>query len=227
MPGEAHHVNAQGVHINGEDPRRLGGIQKEEEAVLPGEAAYPLDVHRVPCQVGGMGADHGFRLRPEEPFKPAVIQVPPFAGGDEIHRRPLLPEAVEGPENGVVLQVRGENVVPGPQQAADGGVQGLGGVLGETHVVRPGAAQEGGGFFPGFIDGPGGGQGPLVGSPAAVAVGGQGLQDGPGHGGGLGPGGGGVVQVDHGLTTLPAPASFSTMLYMLVTPPTASWSVRP
>ena len=39
--------------------------------------------------------------------------------------------------------------------------------------------------------------------------------------------GGRIIQIDHGLTTFPAWVSFSTMVYMLVTPPTASFSVRP
>ena len=40
-------------------------------------------------------------------------------------------------------------------------------------------------------------------------------------------GGGCVVQIDHGFTTFPACVSFSAMVYMLVTLPTASFSVRP
>ena len=37
----------------------------------------------------------------------------------------------------------------------------------------------------------------------------------------------GIVQINHGLTTFPAPSIFSAITYMLVTPPTASFSVRP
>ena len=40
-------------------------------------------------------------------------------------------------------------------------------------------------------------------------------------------GGSCVVQIDHGFTTFPACVSFSAMVYMLVTLPTASFSVRP
>ncbi len=227
MAGKAHHVNAHCRQVDGEDSRRLGGVQNKKQAVFPGEAAHPGDIHRVPRQVGGVGADDGLCFRPEKAFKPAVVQPPPAVRRDEIHRRPRVPEAVQGPEDGIVFQVRGNHMVPRPQQAADGDVQRLGGILGEADMVRPGTAQQGGDFFPGFVDGPGGGQGPLVAPPAAVSVGGQGFQHGLGHGGGLGPGGGGVVQVDHGLTTWPAPASFSTMEYILVTLPTASSSVRP
>lgn len=40
-------------------------------------------------------------------------------------------------------------------------------------------------------------------------------------------GGGCVVQIDHGFTTFPACVSFSAIVYILVTLPTASFSVRP
>ena len=44
---------------------------------------------------------------------------------------------------------------------------------------------------------------------------------------GLMQGGCGVIKVDHGLTTFPAFSIFSAMTYILVTPPTASFSVMP
>ena len=43
----------------------------------------------------------------------------------------------------------------------------------------------------------------------------------------LGTGSGRIIQINHGLITFPAPASFSTIVYILVTPPTANCSVRP
>ena len=39
--------------------------------------------------------------------------------------------------------------------------------------------------------------------------------------------GGRVVKINHGFTTFPACVSFSAMVYILVTLPTASFSVRP
>ena len=36
-----------------------------------------------------------------------------------------------------------------------------------------------------------------------------------------------IAHINHGFTTFPAPSIFSAMTYMLVTPPTASFSVRP
>ena len=40
-------------------------------------------------------------------------------------------------------------------------------------------------------------------------------------------GGSCIIQIDPGFTTFPACVSFSAMVYMLVTLPTASFSVRP
>ena len=73
----------------------------------------------------------------------------------------------------------------------------------------------------------GGRQSLLMNAPAAVAVRFHGGHHSLRHAGRLRAGGGGVIQIDHGLMTFPAPASFSTMEYILVTEPTASFSVRP
>ena len=94
MPREAHHVGAQGRHVDREDPRCLRGVQKKEEAVLPGEAAHPFDVHRVPCQIGGVGADHGPGFRTQKAREGAVVQLSVFICRDEVHHGPLLLEAV-------------------------------------------------------------------------------------------------------------------------------------
>ena len=74
MPCDADHVDALGRHVDGEDSRGLGGVQQEEQAVLPGKAAHPPDFHHVPGQIGGVGADHSFRVGPQKPGKGGVIQ---------------------------------------------------------------------------------------------------------------------------------------------------------
>ena len=118
-------------------------------------------------------------------------------------------------------------MVPRPQEAGDGDVQRHGGVGREGHMVRPGTAEQLRDLPPDAVDAPGGGQRLLMGAPAAVAVLRHGGDDRLRHARRLWPGGGGIVQVDHGLMTFPAFASVSTMAYMLVTPPTASLSARP
>ena len=174
-----------------------------------------------------MGADHGPGVRPQQLFKVPIVDGSVPASGHEVRRSPLLPQAVQGPQDGVVLQVRGDHMVPRPQQTGDGDVQCHGGVHGEHHMVRPGAAEQSGQLLPDRVHRPGRSQGVVMDAPAAVSVMGHGRRHRLRHSRRLGAGGGSIVQIDHGLTTLPAPASFSTMLYILVTPPTASFSVRP
>ena len=67
----------------------------------------------------------------------------------------------------------------------------------------------------------------LVGTASRVARRAQSVQHGLFHLQRFVQSGGGIVQIDHGFTTLPAWVSFSTMVYILVTLPTASFSVRP
>ena len=55
----------------------------------------------------------------------------------------------------------------------------------------------------------------------------QSLQNGLFHQRGFMQGSGRIIQIDHGFTTFPACVSFSAMVYILVTLPTASFSVRP
>ena len=55
----------------------------------------------------------------------------------------------------------------------------------------------------------------------------QSLQNGLLHLRGLMQGSGRIIQIDHGFTTFPACVSFSAIVYILVTLPTASFSVRP
>ena len=118
-------------------------------------------------------------------------------------------------------------MISGAKEPGNSDVQCLGGVLGEDHMVRLGTAEKLRQAAAKAVDPPGGGEGLLMGPPSAVAPGIHGLQNRPGYPGGLGAGGGGVIQVDQGFTTFPAPASFSTMVYILVTVPTRSFSVRP
>ena len=112
-------------------------------------------------------------------------------------------------------------MVAGVQQAADSHIQSLRGVGGEHHMVRPWAVEERRQLFPCAVDHPGSGQAPLVGAAGAVAQGGHGRHHRVDHRLGLLAGGGGVVQIDHGLMTFPAAASVSAMAYILVMLPTA------
>ena len=169
-----------------------------------------------------MGADDGPRLRADQPLKIAVVDPPLPVSRDETERHaPLRLQPVQRTQDGIVLQIRGDHMVAGVQQAADGHVQGLRGVGGEHHMVRPWTVEECCQLFSRAVDHPGGRKAPLVGATGTVAQGGHSRHHRVDHRLGLLAGGGGVVQIDHGLMTFPAAASVSAMAYILVMLPTA------
>ena len=227
MSGEAHHIDVLLFHIDGKYPRRLGGIQNEQQPVGVAKRSHPFNVHQIARQVGSVGADHGLCIRPQELFKVPIVDLSLPVSGYEIQFGTLALQMVQWPQHGVVLQVGGDHMVPRPQQAVDGDIQCHGGVGGKAHMIGPLAAKQRRQLFPKAVNDPGGHKSLRMGAPAAVAPAVHGCRHSLCHSGGLRPGSGGVVQVDHGLTTFPAPASFSTMVYMLVTAPTASFSVKP
>jgi len=224
---EADGAGAQRREIEGQDPGCLGGVYHQRQPVGAAEAGHPRQVHRVPDEVGGMGAHHAPRPGRQQPFKIPVIQPAPAVRRNKVHRAALGPQPIERTQDGIVLQIGGNHMIPRPEQPRDGDVQRLRGVGGEAHVIRTGTAQQRCQLFPGAVDQARGVQRAAVGTPAAVAQTAQRRRNRLRHLGRLAQGGGRVVQIDHGLTTREAPASFSTMEYILVTPPTASLSVRP
>ena len=222
VSGETEQVDLLGLHVDRQDSRRLGGVHKKDQAVGMGDGPHPANIHGVSGEVGGMGADDGPRLRADQPPELTVVDPPLPVSRDETERHaPLRLQPVQGTQNGIVLQIRGDHMVAGVQQAADGHVQGLRGVGGEHHMVRPGTVEECCQLFPGAVDHPGSGQTPLVGATGTVAQGGHSRHHRVDHRLGLLAGGGGVVQIDHGLMTFPAAASVSAMAYILVMLPTA------
>ena len=116
--------------------------------------SHKSNVRHIAGEVGGMGAHHRLRLRPQQPLKVSVVQLSVPVRPDEVHRRALAAQAVEGPQHGVVLAVSGQHMVTGGEQTADGDVQGLGGVAGEHHPLRSGAAQQPGQLLTGAVDDP-------------------------------------------------------------------------
>ena len=73
-----------------------------------------------------------------------------------------------------MLQIRGNHMVTGIQQTADGHIQRLGGVAGKDHMVRSGAAEKIRQLFPCAVNDPGGGKAAVMGAPGTVAQSGHG-----------------------------------------------------
>ena len=152
MTGEAHHVDAHGLHVDVEHPRRLGGVHHQQQAVLLGKAPDGPDIQQIPRQVGAVGADDAPCVGPQQAAEIVGVDAAPPIRRQEVHLHPLQP--VQGPQHGIVFAVGGQHVVTGGEQPVDGDVQGLGGVAGEPHPLRSGAAQQPGQLLTGAIDDP-------------------------------------------------------------------------
>ena len=139
-------------HIDGKHPGGLGGVQDEQQPMPPAEVAYPTDVHQVPGQVGAVGADDAPCVGSQQAAEIVVVDAAPPIRRQEVHLHPLQP--VQGPQHGVVLAVSGQHMVTGGEQPVDSDVQGLGGVAGEHHPLRSGAAQQPGQLLTGAVDDP-------------------------------------------------------------------------
>ncbi len=225
MAGEAEKIYVLGCHVDGQDSRRLGRVHDQLQAMSMGNGPHPADIHRVAREVGGMGADDGSGLWPDQPLKIAVVDPSLPVSRDKAERHaPLRLQPVQGSQHGIMLQIRGDHMVAGVQQSADGDIQRLGGIAGEYHMIRPGAVEKRRQLLPCAIDDPGGGKTAVMGAAGAVSQRGHGGHHRVDHRLGLSEGRGGVIQIDHGRITFPAAASVSTMAYILVTLPTASVS---
>ena len=174
-----------------------------------------------------MGHGHKAGVWAENPFELVVAQPPGVVHLHEADLCPLLPQAVKGAQHRVVLTDCRDDVVAGADKTGERRVQRL------RHVGRKGDAVGTFGMekccksLPGAVDEAGCVKGRLMGTTARVSPMGQCIQHSLPHAGRLLKGSGGVIKVDHGLTTFPAVSIFSAMTYIFVTPPTASCSVRP
>ena len=227
VSGEAEDIRPQCLHVDGPRACGLGRVHNKRKAVLFRESRNERKVGQVSGHVRGVGHGHKAGVWAEKPFELVVAQPPDVVHLHEADLCPLLPQAVEGAQHRVVLTDRRDDVVAGADKTGERRVQRL------RHVGRKGDAVGAFGMekccksLPGAVDDAGCVKGRLMGTTARVSPMGQCIQHSLPHAGRLLKGSGGVIKVDHGLTTFPAVSIFSAMTYIFVTPPTASCSVRP
>jgi hypothetical protein len=111
---------------------------------------------------------------------------------------PLVPQAVERPQDRVVVPIRCHHAPAIAHRAQDSHVERLGGVGGKDQPLRMAKAEKGRDPLPRKGDGAGRGKLGLVGSTAARAKGAQGVCDGVNHALGTLVRRGGTVEVNHG-----------------------------
>ncbi len=111
MTGEAHHVDAHGLHVDVEHSRRLGGVHHQQQAVLLGKAPDGPDIQQIPRQVGAVGADDTTCVGPQQAAEVVVVDAALPVRRQEVHLHLLQP--VQGTQNGIVLAVSGQHMVTG------------------------------------------------------------------------------------------------------------------
>ena len=227
MAGKTKHIQPQLLHIDGPGTRRLGRVHDHQKSMGFGKGAHPHKVRHTARDVGGMSHHNGLGVGAEPLRKLLAAQISLRVHAHKIHLHPLPTEAVEGPQNGVVLADRRQDMVARGQQAAECRIERLGRVGCKSDAGRAFGMKKLCQSFPGPIHQPGRMEGGFMGPTAGVARRLKGRQHRLPHFRRFLQGGGGVIQVDHGLTTFPACSSFSAMAYIFVTPPTANFSVRP
>ena len=184
-------------------------------------------VEHITRQIRGVRADDGTGLRPQKLLKIRVVDVALPVRGNKAHADVFLRlQPVERAQDRVVLKVGRDHVLARMDAAVDGDVQRLSRIAGERHVVGPLAAKERGERAARVVNDARGGKRTFVRAARAVAKAPHGLHHRVDDLRRLSQRGRRVVQIDHGRTTRSAPLIFSTMTYIFVTSPTASFSLR-
>ena len=136
MAGETENIDAHLLHINGEHPRRLGCVHDEEKAVTLRNLSHPRDVHHISREVRAVGRDNRPRLRTDEGLEFRVVGIAFPVCLHKGQRYPLLLHLIKGAEHRIVLQHRGDDVVPRIQDSLNGDIQSLRGIAGKYHLLR-------------------------------------------------------------------------------------------
>ena len=227
MAGKAEGINAQLLHINGLCTGSLSSIYDEQQTVPVGKVRCAGKVGAIaghvgsPChhQCTGRGVQQRFPLVVAKPC--SVIH--PGIGNPYSMR----PQPVQRAQNGVMLAYRCDDMVAWMQHAVQYCVQRHGCIGGKNNTGGVRRMEKFCQRQTGVQYDPRGVKGRLMGTAPGVACCMQRLQNSLFHLRWFMQSGGRVIQIDHGFTTFPACVSFSAMVYILVTLPTASFSVRP
>jgi hypothetical protein len=137
-------VNIHCRDINRERPRRLGGIDTEDKAVLSGDSANIGHGNDRPRDIGGVGQKDGLRVLLDGRYDNARIEFSRSGTGKNRQLDTACLHSPQGPHDGVVLHGRGDHMVAGFQKAKDGNVYGLRGILRQNDPQRVVNAQESG-----------------------------------------------------------------------------------
>ena len=188
---------APAVEIDLPMPGGLGRVQGEGDAIFPADPAHRRCVLDAAAHVGAVGDQDQTGVGTDYPAQVFRVHPSPAVAGDAVEGYPLLRQGLEGAHDGVVLHGADQAVVPGAQPAPQdhiqphgvaGGQHAVGGIAVAEQAAQLLPQQQGG--HPRLLGG--GVDAPVHGGAVLLYM----AQHGVRHGGGLGKGGGGVVQVD-------------------------------
>ena len=227
MPGKAESINAQLLYINGLRTGSLGCIHDQQQTVPVGKIRCAGKVDAIAGHVGSP-CHHQCQSRGTQQRFPLIVtklcsRIHP--GKRDLY--PLCPQPVQRTQNGVMLAYRCDDMVARMQHTVQHRVQRHGRIGGKKDAGRVRHMEKFCQRQTGVQHDPCGVKGGLVCAAPGVACRVQCLQNSLFHLRRFMQSGGRVIQIDHGFTTFPACVSFSAMVYILVTLPTASFSVRP
>ena len=126
MTGKAKNIDVHGDHVDGKDARRLRSIHQKENPRLPGNAPDPTDIREISSQIGCMVADDESGIGTDPTDKLLWINIPALISRDKTQPdAALIPEPVEGPQYGIMFQIRCDDMIVFFQDAVDGNIQGF------------------------------------------------------------------------------------------------------
>ncbi len=174
VSGKAQDRDAHLLHIDGKDPRGLGGVHDKEKPMRRRDLSHPPDIHQISGEIRGMGADDGLciftDIAPErlivDPPQPVAVQDGQFYA--------FFLHLVEGPQDRIVLQRGGDHVISRRERPLYGDVQALRGVGCEGDLFWVFGVEQPSQFFPDLVDDPGGPQRRIVKTSAGVSHGAHG-----------------------------------------------------
>ena len=152
MSCEGQQVDIHCSDINRERPRRLGGIDTEDKAVLSGDSANIGHGNDRPRDIGGVGQEDGLRVLLDGRYDNARIELPRGGTGKNRQINTVCLHSPQWPHDGVMLHGRGDHMVAGFQKTKDSNVQGLRGILRQDDPQRVVNAQESGQDLTGVED---------------------------------------------------------------------------
>ena len=143
VAGEAHHVGAEGAHVERQRARRLRGIEHEQRAGLVGERRHAGHVVHVAREVRRVRGSHEVRAALEQAPVGGEVERAVRADGRHAHRAAALVAClVQRPQHRVVRGGRRHGAAAVGQKPRDGDVQRHGGVGRERHARRRGRPQK-------------------------------------------------------------------------------------